>query len=52
VDSIDATLAEAAAHGGAVVEAPHPDSPGSAGAIATFRDPAGNVIGLYQESTD
>jgi predicted enzyme related to lactoylglutathione lyase len=52
VDSIDATLAEAAAHGGAVVEAPHLDCPGSTSSIATFRDPAGNVIGLYQESTD
>ena len=37
------------AHGGVVVEAVHPDSPGSACWIATFRDPAGNLIGLYQE---
>jgi predicted enzyme related to lactoylglutathione lyase len=46
---MDATLAEAAACGGEVVEAPHHDSPGSTSWIATFRDPAGNSIGLYQE---
>ena len=28
VDNIDAALAQAAAHGGIVVESPHPDSPG------------------------
>jgi len=49
VDGLDATLAQVATHGGAVVEAPHPDSPGSSSWIATFRDPAGNLIGLYQE---
>jgi predicted enzyme related to lactoylglutathione lyase len=49
VDSIDGTLSQASAHGGVVVEAAHPDSPGSACWIATFRDPAGNLIGLYQE---
>jgi len=36
------------AHGGGVVEEPHLDSPGACW-IATFRDSAGNVIGLYQE---
>jgi predicted enzyme related to lactoylglutathione lyase len=49
VDNIDATLAQAASHGGIVVESPHPDFPGSTSWIATFRDPAGNLIGLYQE---
>jgi predicted enzyme related to lactoylglutathione lyase len=49
VDGIDATLAQAAAHGCTVVEAARPDSPGSTCWIATFRDPAGNAIGLYQE---
>ena len=49
VDNIDATLAQTAACGGEVVEAPHHDSPGSTSWIATFRDPAGNPIGLYQE---
>jgi uncharacterized glyoxalase superfamily protein PhnB len=48
IDEIDAILTRAAAHGGEVVEAPHIDSPGGAW-IATLRDPAGNMIGLYQE---
>jgi uncharacterized glyoxalase superfamily protein PhnB/catechol 2,3-dioxygenase-like lactoylglutathione lyase family enzyme len=47
VDTIDVTLARVAAHGGELVEASHLDSPGGEW-IATFRDPAGNVIGLYQ----
>jgi uncharacterized glyoxalase superfamily protein PhnB len=50
VDSIDATLALVAAHGGEIVDAPHHDAPDSTSWIATFRDPAGNLIGLYQES--
>ena len=49
VDDIDATLALAAAHGGEIVESAHPDQPGSTSWIATFRDPAGNLIGLYRE---
>lgn len=49
VDDIDATVAHAAAHGAEIVEGPHPDLPGSTSSIATFHDPAGNVIGLYQE---
>jgi uncharacterized glyoxalase superfamily protein PhnB len=48
VDGIDAVLYRAAAHGGEVVLAPCLDSPGGAW-IATLRDPAGNMIGLYQE---
>jgi predicted enzyme related to lactoylglutathione lyase len=48
VDVIDATLAQVAAHGGEVDEA-GPHSPGGNFWIATFRDPAGNAIGLYQE---
>jgi len=50
VDDMDATLALAAAHGGEIVEAPRHDQPGSTSWIATFRDPAGNLIGLYQEN--
>ena len=50
VDSIDATLASVAIHGGAVLKAPELDSPGGEW-IATFRDPAGNLIGLYQEGS-
>ena len=49
VDNIDATLAVVAANGGEIVDARHPDSPGSTSWIASFRDPAGNVLGLYQE---
>jgi predicted enzyme related to lactoylglutathione lyase len=50
VDSIDDTLARVVAHGGEVVEGPHLDSPGGQW-IARLRDPAGNVIGLYQEGS-
>ncbi len=49
VDSIEQTLAEIKARGGEVVSASHPDDPGSTSRIAIFRDPAGNLIGLYQE---
>ena len=49
VDSIDVVLTKVAAHGGAVVETAHSDSPGSTSSIATFRDLAGNLVGLYQE---
>ena len=49
VDSLDAILTQVAIHGGVVIEAPHPDSPGSSSWIASFRDPAGNLMGLYQE---
>ena len=48
VDSIDDTLARVVANGGEVVEGPHLDSRGGQW-IARLRDPAGNVIGLYQE---
>lgn len=48
VDSIDAILTKVTADGGEVLETAHPDSPGSSNLIATFRDPAGNLIGLYQ----
>jgi predicted enzyme related to lactoylglutathione lyase/uncharacterized glyoxalase superfamily protein PhnB len=49
VDNIDATLDRGAAEGGTVINGPQPDSPGSTCWVATFHDPAGNVIGLYQE---
>ncbi len=49
VDSIDAVLEKVAANGGEVVDPRHHNHPGSANWIATFRDPAGNLIGLYQE---
>jgi predicted enzyme related to lactoylglutathione lyase len=50
VDNIDATLAQVASHGGIIVDSPHHDSPGSTAWIASFFDPAGNLIGLYQEA--
>lgn len=49
VDDIHATLALAADHGAEIVDRPHHDAPDSTSWIATFRDPAGNLIGLYQE---
>lgn len=49
VDHIDAILALVSAHGGEIVEPSHHDAPDSTSWIATFRDPAGNQIGLYQE---
>jgi predicted enzyme related to lactoylglutathione lyase len=49
VDDIGGTLAQIAPLGGEVVENAHPDTPGGDCLIATFRDPAGNLIGLYQE---
>ena len=48
VDDIEATLAAVAAHGGEVVMPVRRDAPDGEW-IAHFRDPAGNVIGLYQE---
>jgi uncharacterized protein len=49
VDDIDATLAAVTTHGGGVLEGPRLDVEPDGEWIATFRDPAGNVIGLYQE---
>ena len=50
VDDIEALLNTVTANGGVVVEGSHPDHPGSSSHIATFRDPAGNLIGLYHEA--
>jgi predicted enzyme related to lactoylglutathione lyase len=45
VDRVDDTLAAIAEHGGATVKEPYPEG----GLwVATFRDPAGNVIGIWQ----
>jgi uncharacterized protein len=46
VDSVAETLASAVAHGGEVVQPIGADAPEI---TARVRDPAGNVIGLYQE---
>ena len=45
VDRIDDAVARIAAHGGEVVKAPYPEGDLW---VATFRDPAGNLIGLWQ----
>src|SRR5882724_6110190 len=46
VDSVAATIDAVIAHGGALVQPIGADAPE---VTARFRDPAGNVIGLYQE---
>ena len=46
VDSVSATIAEVIDHGGELVQPIGADAPEI---TARFRDPAGNVIGLYQE---
>ena len=48
VDNIDATLAEISKAGGQGVT-PRTSLGAGSQAYATFRDPAGNVLGLYQE---
>jgi predicted enzyme related to lactoylglutathione lyase len=48
VDDIDESLARIETHGGEVAQGRHRISAGDEW-IATFRDPAGNLIGLYQE---
>lgn len=45
VDSVDNAIREITAHGGTVLEAPYPEGNLS---VATFRDPAGNVMGVWQ----
>jgi predicted enzyme related to lactoylglutathione lyase len=46
VEHIDETVERITAHGGQVVVAPYPE--GTLW-VATFRDPAGNVMGLWHE---
>jgi len=46
VDRIDDTIEQVEAQGGEIVKAPYPE--GNLW-VATFRDPAGNVLGLWQE---
>jgi predicted enzyme related to lactoylglutathione lyase len=45
VERVDDTLDEVATHGGEVVTAPYPEGDLW---VATFRDPAGNVLGVWQ----
>jgi hypothetical protein len=46
VDSVAATLEAIVAHGGEIVQPVGADAPEI---TARFRDPGGNVVGLYQE---
>ena len=46
VDSVAATLDKVASHGGEIVQPIGGDAPEI---TARFRDPGGNIIGLYQE---
>jgi predicted enzyme related to lactoylglutathione lyase len=45
VDRIDDTVARIATHGGEVVKPPYPEGDLW---VATFRDPAGNLMGIWQ----
>jgi uncharacterized protein len=45
VDRIDETAARVAAHGGEIVKSPYPEGDLW---VATFRDPAGNMLGFWQ----
>jgi predicted enzyme related to lactoylglutathione lyase len=46
VDDIDATIKSVVAHGGEIVQPVGVDAPEI---TARFRDPGGNIIGLYQQ---
>jgi predicted enzyme related to lactoylglutathione lyase len=46
VDNVAVTIAKLTAHGGEVVQAVGADAPEI---TARFRDPGGNIIGLYQQ---
>jgi predicted enzyme related to lactoylglutathione lyase len=48
VDDIEDTVARILEHGGEIVASPFPEGPLT---VATFRDPAGNVIGLWHDTT-
>ncbi|MFL5868198.1 MAG: VOC family protein [Thermoleophilaceae bacterium] len=48
VDSVDETLDSALARGAEVVERPYPEGNLR---VATFRDPAGNVVGVWQQAS-
>ena len=48
VESVDETLARVRAHGGAPVEDPYAEGDLR---VATFSDPAGNVIGVWQRGS-
>ena len=45
VAEVDATLEDAVASGAEIVDAPYPEGDLR---VATFRDPAGNVVGVWE----
>jgi predicted enzyme related to lactoylglutathione lyase len=45
VKAVDETLEKAVAHGGEIVTPPYPEGDLW---VATLRDPAGNVVGVWQ----
>jgi predicted enzyme related to lactoylglutathione lyase len=47
VESVEDTLEKVVVHGGEVVTSPYPEGDLT---VATFRDPAGNVIGVWQQA--
>jgi predicted enzyme related to lactoylglutathione lyase len=47
VDSVHATLEHVAAHGGEPLSTPYPEGDLL---VATFRDPAGNILGVWQHT--
>lgn len=50
IKDIDAFVEKIATNGGTILEQPHPDEPGGNCYIATFRDPAGNTLRVYEDS--
>ena len=48
VERVDATLEKVVAKGGEVVDAPYPEGDLT---VAAFRDPAGNVAGVWQQGS-
>jgi len=48
VNQVDETVARIVAHGGEIVTGPFPEGLLT---VATFRDPAGNIIGLWHDTT-
>ena len=48
VERVDETLDKVVAHGGEVVAAPYPEGDLW---VATFRDPPGNVLGVWQQGS-
>jgi uncharacterized protein len=49
VEHVDETLERVVAQGGQVVTPPYPEGDLR---VATFRDPAGNVVGVWQQGSD